>query len=242
MTRDERLTPLIRQAVDYIIKGQRRDGGWAYEYDISPDDPKKFIKSDTSLSGWQIQALEAAHLTGLSGMDGIVPTFNNAMKNMDRVFNEKDGSFGYRKAGDLRSYNIAVPNGTGVGVLAKLLWLARPDRTARAGLNNIQSGEISYSANCSLSSWYYDTQACFQAQGSAWDWWDAHFQDLLTSKQAADGSWPQTGGNVFEGFFYPESNSPIYRTTLCCLMLEVFYRYLPASADDALGGGAAQGL
>ncbi len=229
MTKDPRLEPLVRKAVGYIIGGQRPDGGWAYGYDTSPDTAKE-IKSDTSVSGWQIQALKAAHLTGLSGMDDVIPALNNAMKNLDRVFDPKDGSFGYRKPGD--NHNLA-----GVGVLAKLFWLGRPDKTVREGLKNIESRELSHrSPECNLYLWYYDTQACYQAQGSAWDWWNSRFQDLVVSQQSADGSWPPTGNPKEPGGMStnPAGDGPIYRTTLCCLMLEVFYRYLPTSREDAL--------
>jgi hypothetical protein len=241
MTHDKRLEPLIHQAVDYIVKGQRPDGGWAYRYSLAADThgPKDKPNSDTSVSGWQIQALKAAHLTGLSGMDDVVPSLNNAMKNLDRVFEEKSGTFGYRKPGDDQAHL------TGVGVLAKLFWLGRPDREVRAGLKTITSHDINYNApECRLYEWYYDTQACYQAQGSAWEWWNARFQDLLTSQQSPDGSWPPTGGQKEQGGYanQPGGDGPVYRTTLCCLMLEVFYRYLPTSKEDALGSGSVEGL
>ena len=35
MTKDESAAPLLRQAVDYIVKGQGPDGGWMYGYDKS---------------------------------------------------------------------------------------------------------------------------------------------------------------------------------------------------------------
>jgi len=248
MTKDPRLEPILRQAVDLIVKGQRFDGGWAYSYDTSPDDPKNKkdpIKSDTSVSGWQIQALKAAHLTGLPGMEKEVrPVLNKAMGNLDRVFNPQDGTYGYRKAGDSFNKTDRRHNLTGVGVLSKLFWTGRVDRDTRAGIKDIESKDLNYmSPDCNLYAWYYDTQACFQAQGSAWDWWNSRFQDLLTSQQAADGSWPPTGGKESAGFGNdPAGDGPLYRTTLCCLMLEVFYRYLPTSQDSALGSNPVEGL
>ena len=239
MTRDERIAPIIKQAVGYIVKGQRPDGGWGYGYDLSGDAPSQRIKSDTSISGWQIQALKAAHLTGIPGMDQMVrPALDLAMKNMDRVFNPKDGTFGYRNAGD-RDYTL-----TGVGLLAKLFWIGRPDRAVYAGLKNIQSKDLKYDGpDCNLYAWYYDTQACYQAQGGAWDWWKGRFQNQLTGKQSADGSWPPPAGDTEAGRFAkdPAGDGPVYRTALCCLMLEVFYRYLPTSGESALSGGT-QGL
>ena len=233
MTKDERLVPLINQAVDYILKGQRPDGGWAYSYDMTGD-VGDAIKSDTSVSGWQIQALKAAHLTGIPGMQAKVhPALDEAMKNMDRVFNPKDGSFGYRKAGD-KNYSL-----TGVGVLSKLFWLGRPDRTVHMGVKNIQTVDVKYkSPSCLLYSWYYNTQACYQAQGAAWEWWNSRFQDQLTSNQSDDGSWPPTGGDDVGGYSKGTTgDGPLYRTDLCTLMLEVFYRYLPTSKDSVLSGG-----
>ena len=107
------------------------------------------------------------------------------MNNMDRVFTPKTGSFGYRSPGKFH------PDLTGVGVLAKLLWQGRADHEVRAGLESIISKELNYQArDFSFYGWYYDTQACFQAQGAAWNWWNSRFQTQLTSHQSADGSWP----------------------------------------------------
>jgi hypothetical protein len=242
MTKDPRLAPVIKAAVQYIIQGQRSDGGWAYRYDTGPDPgPNGDIKSDTSVSGWQIQALKAAHLTGIPGMENIVhPALDLAMKNIDRVFDPRGGTFGYRKPNDGNRHQL-----TGVGVLAKLFWLGRPDHTVREGLKNITAGDLAYSGpDCNLYAWYYNTQACYQAQGGAWDWWKDRFQDQLTNSQSADGSWPPTGNPRETGGYAtkPDDDGPVYRTTLCCLMLEVFYRYLPTSQADALGGGSVEGL
>jgi len=123
------------------------------------------------------------------------PVLDGAMKNIDRVFNATDGTYGYRIPND--SFNKAgarTHSLTGVGVLSKLFWLGRVDRDTRAAFKDIQSHELHYNdANCNLYAWYYDTQACFQAQGQPWDWWNQRFQDLLISQQSSDGSWPPAG-------------------------------------------------
>jgi hypothetical protein len=254
MTKDDKLAPIVTKAVDYILKGQRENGGWAYSYDVIPgplsdkDHPTGIEKSDTSVSGWQIQALKAAHLTGLPGMSGVPAALDKAMKNMDRVFNPKNGSFGYRMPGD-HDYTL-----TGVGALSKLFWMGRADRNIREAIKNIQSKEVKWDdPSANIYSWYYNTQASFQAQGGAWDWWKSRFQDQLTSHQNSDGSWPPIGppppppkpnekpAGSLNGFLNgPNDVDHIYRTTLCCLMLEVFYRYLPTSQSG--GGGGVEGL
>jgi len=248
MTKDERLVPIIKRAVDYIVKGQRQDGGWTYGYDTTPDNPTatdalQHHKSDTSVTGWQVQALKAAHLTGIAGIDdGVHSALDQAMRSLDRVFSPKDGSFGYRTAGDGHVFL------TGAGALAKLFWLGRPDRIVHEALKEIESRDLNYgAADCNIYAWYYDTQACYQAQGAAWVWWKDRFQTQLTGKQSSDGSWPPTGGQdqgagKTDNFGTDTTHDgPIYRTTLCCLMLEVFYRYLPTSQETSLGGGV-QGL
>jgi len=248
MTKDARLEPIVRQAVDIICKAQRSDGGWAYSYNTGPDDPKAKrdpIKSDTSVSGWQIQALKAAHLTGLPGMeDEVHPVLMKSMQNLNRVLNPQDGTYGYRKAGDSWDKSKRVHYLTGVGVLAKMFFYGRIDREMRAGFKDIMSTDLSYTApTCSLYAWYYDTQACFQAQGSEWEWWNSRFQNLLISQQSGDGSWPPCGGSEPSGWGQnPSGEGPIYRTTLCCLMLEVFYRYLPTTQEDSLSNSNVEGL
>src|SRR4030095_9098933 len=91
MTKDERFAELVKQAVTHVVQGQAPDGGWQYAYTKGPN-------SDTSVSGWQIQALKAAHLTGL-GIPGVDEALDKAMLNLKRVQAE-DGNFGHRKKDD----------------------------------------------------------------------------------------------------------------------------------------------
>jgi hypothetical protein len=231
MTQDARLVPIIKEAVNYIVKGQRADGGWAYSYDLSPDAAGGTAKSDTSVSGWQVQALRAAHMTRIPGIDKTIGnTLKLAMNNMDRVFNPKDGSFGYRNAGD-KPYTL-----TGVGVLSKMFWMGAPDSMLHKGFKNIESKELNYQgADANLYAWYYDTQACYQAQEGVWNWWGGRFEKQLVKNQSPDGSWPVTGGNEAGGLGTTAGgDGPVYRTTLCCLMMEVNYRYEPVTKETSL--------
>ena len=66
--------------------------------------------------------------------------------------------------------------------------------------------------------WYYLTQAKFQNGGSQWDKWNDRMLPMLVENQMEDGHWEH--GSTWQ-------SSPVYDTTLCCLCLEVYYRYLP---------------
>jgi hypothetical protein len=78
MTKDERVVDLLKKAVGHILQGQAPDdGGWTYFHGTQDElgsAPTGYNNtrtggnsgSDTSVTGWQIQALKAAHLTGLN--------------------------------------------------------------------------------------------------------------------------------------------------------------------------------
>ena len=80
-----------------------------------------------------------------------------------------------------------------------------------------------FSADANLYSWYYDTQAIFNYGGAYWSSWNRKLEPILVDTQSADGSWPKEGGKS-SGQAGRDAN--VYRTTLCTLMLEVYYRYV----------------
>ena len=63
--------------------------------------------------------------------------------------------------------------------------------------------------------------------GSAWTKWNRWFQDEIINAQSEDGSWPIPAAKGFGPQGDPGKNGQVYRTALCTLMLEIFYRYLP---------------
>jgi hypothetical protein len=220
MTKDERVKDVLTQAVKYIVDGQAPDGGWQYGY-------AKGIDSDTSVTGWQIQALKAAHLTGLQ-IPGVDEALDKAMPNLKRVQSE-NGNFGYRRAGD-RGGN---PSLAGVGVLCSYFWNGEKSDLVRDGIKFIldkheKDFPIKYKEDkADLYAWYYSTQACLMFGGTAWSKWNRWFQDEICDAQSPDGSWPPHGGKGHGENDGPKAQT--YRTTLCILMLEVFYRYMPTT-------------
>ena len=216
MTKDERFAPLLTQAVKYIVEGQNPLGGWMYGYTKGPE-------NDLSVAGWQIQALKAAHLTGL-GIPGVDEALDKSMDFIKRWQGEK-GGFGYRERGDR-------PSLTGVGVLCTYFWREAKDRTVKDGidflLQNAEKDKVEYKSDkADLYAWYYNTQACLMFGGSAWQKWNRMFQDEIADNQSPDGSWPPMKGPHLQP--NPGGAGPYYRTTLCILMLEVFYRYMPTN-------------
>jgi hypothetical protein len=81
-----------------------------------------------------------------------------------------------------------------------------------------------------LYAWYYNTQACLMFGGAAWNTWNRLFQGEIVKNQSPDGSWPPMPGKAVGALqLEPEGNGQFYRTNLCILMLEVYYRYMPTN-------------
>ena len=80
------------------------------------------------------------------------------------------------------------------------------------------------SADANLYSWYYDTQALYNYGGAYWKAWNRKMEPLLLNAQSDDGSWPSEGSGLTKK--RSGGDAEIYRTALCTLMLEVYYRYV----------------
>ncbi len=223
MSKDERVLEVLRPAVDYIVQGQGPDGGWMYHFDKT--------QGDTSVSGWQVQALKAAHLTGLN-FPGVDTALDRAMAHFTRV-RGPSGGYGYRGAED--RYSL-----TGVGVLCQLFWGEKRTADLRRSVNFISEKSardfpVKYQhEKADLYVWYYHSQAMLMFGGVAWLDWNKKFQDEIVRAQALDGSWPTMKapghGNLQND---PKVTGATYRTALSILMLEVFYRYMPTQQSEA---------
>ncbi len=217
MTQDGRVTELFKQAVTHIIQGQGPNGGWMYSYDKTAD--------DLSVSGWQIQALKAAHLSKLD-IYGVDQALDKAINYVDHD-KGPNGGYGYRGPSD--KYSL-----TGVGILCHLFWKGERGQLRKGMEWLLDETEKKYPVkykgeSADLYAWYYHTQACLMFGGSAWTKWNRWFQDEICDAQNPDGSWPAPGGKAHGPQTGENMTGKVYRTTLCILMLEVFYRYMPTN-------------
>jgi len=207
------LMEVTEKAGQYIIDNQHENGGWAYGYGTTGK-----AHTDTSVVGWQLQALKACSHTSIK-YKGMKSAVDKGLKYL--VTCQADsGSFGY-----------TGPDGkvglTGVGVLCHQMWGEEKSKAARNGVKFIKENfKLDWNTpNSDLYSHYYASQAMMQAGGSYWKSYNDMFRDQLLNNQNSDGSWKAP-------VYKMHGASPVYINTLCILMLEVYYRFLNSS-----GGG-----
>ena len=213
MTKIPKLKEFAKRASDLIVKGQNESGGWAYGFGKGP-----VAHTDLSVTGWCIQALKAAALTGIP-IEGLDEAMDKAIAYVKRC-QDKSGKFAYKEGSN------GKPSLTGTGVLSLQIWKNAKSPEASKGLEWIIANQAKDWKQVDVYEWYYHAQACFQATGISggaqyWRAWNKEFQQIVCKAQASDGHWPH--GKHFHG------DSSIYRTTMTILMLEVYYRYMPST-------------
>ena len=214
LTRNPKIQAALERAVAANLAAQRvtkavgQRGGWRYTLTAAD--------SDTSVSGWMIMGLKSAKLAGLE-----IPAaaFDDAANYLWSTYDDA-GGFAYTGKGS-RSVNM-----TGVGVLCQQFLGRGADPRLKPALDYLRQQKLDWAgtdAGWPLYGWYYITQAMFQAGGANWEHWHRQFRKTLLDAQAADGHWdPPPRGKS-------DPREPAYATSLCCLMLEVYYRYAPVA-------------
>jgi hypothetical protein len=221
------------KAGQFIIDNQHDTGAWAYHYATEAGHP------DVSVTGWQIQALKACSHTSIK-WKGMSACIN---KGLDYISKCQDDSGGYGYTGKAPSGGLSYHTLTGVGMLCNQMWgkggRAEVRKAAKYVLDN---SKFDYNSEFSdLYGHYYESQAMMQRGGEEWKQYNDLFRDQLLSNQDADGSWKSPGGGkkiraVAAESFTGGGQGQLYRTTLCTLMLEVYYRFLATGG----GGGARE--
>jgi Family of unknown function (DUF6288) len=230
------LLTVLEGAVDKIVTSQSSPGAWEYGYSTKMARPdERPLGGDLSISGWNIQALKAAKNAGVH-VKGLDEAMRKALDFCRASYDDKTHRFGYAKKGGGSDSLL------GVGILSMMFLGAGDSKEARSAIR-----EASTRVKCDWSKagehnsymWYYITQAMFQGGGSYWVSWNREFRDTILKNQAADGHWTVPGStsdvpvrppNAPETWHAQVGNpkdSPVYHTSLLCMMLEVYYRFLP---------------
>ncbi|AMV30590.1 hypothetical protein VN12_00640 [Pirellula sp. SH-Sr6A] len=200
---DDSLREACQRAINFIISAQHKRGGWRYH----PGQP-----GDLSVVGWQILALKSASAAKLR-----VPM---EVLRLSDLFLKESCSNGY-----LFNYAGGEPTQsmTAIGNLIRLFrgYSLTDGSILRANRYLAEKGPSASDVYYN----YYATQFMFHGGGKNWENWNFIMRELLVSTQVQQGhmagSWYWTG-NPFN-----REGGRIYVTTMCCLTLEVYYRYLP---------------
>lgn len=225
------LMEVTQKAGQFIIDNQHDNGGWAYLYATEAGHP------DVSVAGWQLQALKACSHTGIK-YQGLTSCIN---KGLDYLASCQDESGGYGYTNKNPGGGLDYHTLTGVGMLCNQMWGKGSRAEVRTAAKYVlERSKFDYNSEfCDLYGHYYESQAMMQRGGSEWKQYNEMFRDQLLNNQDSDGSWkiPGEGKQIrATAATYREDNKngKIYRTALCTLMLEVYYRFLNT------GGGASK--
>ena len=219
MTKDPTLAPFAQQTIWYIEDAQDPSGGgWRYR----PREP-----GDTSAVGWQVMALKSGKISGLS----INPrTYKRTEKFLDSVSTSGGAFYGY--TGPPRGEPADAR--TAVGLLCRMyMGWDKSNPGMQDGSSKIaDKGPDIRNSGANMYYNYYATQVMKHLGGSDWKAWNAKMRDFLVKKQEtkgnAAGSWHFGGSNHAS-----EAGGRLYNTSLACMTLEVYYRYLPLYGDKA---------
>ncbi|MBN1918592.1 MAG: hypothetical protein JW889_11850 [Verrucomicrobia bacterium] len=239
LTELEDLRPVASKAIRRICEGQTPQGGWYYGYDKVKQDGTPWPGGDTSVCGWHVQALTAAKHAGIEFSDNMVAAARRrAIDDLKSRFS-RDSGFGYQETGPSRDLESNYCT-TAIGTLCLQFLGQWRCAEVSGGLDIMSKYSCSWTKTSGgsggpLYGWYYATQAMFQGQHSTqgkrvWKRWNDLLSPMLTSNQDPDGHWkyPEGGNaalvrNAINGT--SSDNLDVYTTAMCCLMLEVYYRY-----------------
>jgi hypothetical protein len=236
ITRDARIRPAVERAVAQILRQQltrgdeRRVGGWSYYY---PDGAIFDSWPRTSITSWQVMALESARLGGLDVPD---EAFARARDFLLAAWDADMGRFRYNHAPErLRQAYRTLPGSTPAALFAlSLLGEELAGERWRTAVEFLSScapsgyrweGEQAFveRAQGNLYFWYYGSLALLRHGGAEWERWNAALKEALPPAQAPDGSWQPI--DVYCEYAGDDEDDRIYSTAMCVLALEVYYRY-----------------
>ena len=211
------LPEAVQASTQFLINSQHQKGGWEYAY--SEDNGRG---GDLSIVAWHLQALKAAKHTGLE------------LKNLTRsVRAGLDYTTGLRTPEGTFGYSGPSMKGDGVtlgaaGALCFQMWDKSSSKEARGACKFIdENAKFGWNTpDSDLYGHYYAAQCMMNFGGDPWKRYNEKFRDQVLNNQLPDGSFKPAGFGAFRG---TNVFGKHYRACLSILMLEVYYRFLPAT-------------
>lgn len=234
---DARLREPVQRAILWILRNQnatrdrRNRGGWGYfSGTLTPEDHH----ARTSVTVWQVMALESAKLSGIEVPDAALAQARTFLRGM---FDARGGFFYYtRDPSRIDSQWPTLPAST-PGAVFSLLLLGDPveDERLQAGLRytlqrrprawrNASDDAFVLRAEGHPYFWYCGTLACFLAGGDAWREWNEALKEVFLPAQNQDGSFTPIG--AYAEYADDRPDHAAFTTALAVLSLEAYYRYV----------------
>jgi hypothetical protein len=235
MTASETLKEPAQKAIDFVVAAQNPGKGWRYS--------ARSGDNDSSVTGWAVQALRSAELSGLtfpkSAEDGALAWYQEATEpgGYFRVGYTARGAGRVSVTGKGPGENFDDhPAMSALGVLARILIRKRTDEPA-LGAVNLLMGDLPEwrPKKIDFYYWHSASMALFQydgPEGAMWRKWNEPMMNALVPHQRSRpdgckaGSWdPDVDRWGFSG-------GRVYAAAINALTLEVYYRN-----QRALGSG-----
>jgi hypothetical protein len=219
MTKDPAVKAKATAVTGFIVKAQGRNGSWGY----SPN-----TDGDTSIVGWQIQALASARLAEIKFDKDKV--YKDANRFLESVSSDSGAKYGYRD-------RTPTPTLSAVGLLSKYyMGEMNPRHPAfTRGVDFLKQSPPD-KGYWDMYYYYYATQVMHFFEGPDWHkFWNPKMRDLLIDMQdksgddAKRGSWQKDMGHI------GSQCGRLGTTCLALLTLEVYYRHLPLYKRDSGG-------
>jgi len=223
MTTDKALLRSPAQAaINYIMAGQGVNGSWGYQAKAN---------GDTSIVGWQLQALQSAKLC----KDLVVrkEVIDKASKFLDSVAQgSSKATYGYSTPG-------AGPTTTAVGLLCR--YYVDGWGSQHPGMNAgveflVKTWSPEKAKSYDMYYYYYATQVMHFFEGDTWVKWNTAMRDMLIKLQLTDAAKATNGSwDPDKAPWMGSGCGRLGTTCMALLTLEVYYRHIPLYRRDNAG-------
>jgi squalene cyclase len=202
MTGDEEVKPVLKKAVDLVVKCQSKAGGWRYDPNPSA--------ADISVTIMQVMALRAAKNGGMHVPD---ETLKNALEYINSCYDPDSGGYKYQPGSGGPAFAR-----TAAGACVLQLTGKYEAKEIDKAIEYLE--KHFHDRGYWFYGQYYASHAMHQVGGEKWAKYYKRLRDTLLPRQAADGSW-----NTRD----LDSNSvgPVYETSISVLILSIPAHYLP---------------